>query len=176
VAGAASVAILPFVLGLEEIAALAIFFTAVLALTRARNVLGSIHGVDRTSVGPIVFPAGLLLAVVIAWQHPAAIAYAALVLAIADPIAAIAGKRFGGPGWRAVGARKTLAGSVAFAIVAFAVGISLGLAAREIQVFIAAAAAAAVVVAIAEAGIGYGLDNLLVPVVASTIGVAWLDL
>ena len=173
VAGAGSVAFMPLVLHLPEIGALAVFFTGALLVTRERHVLGSIHGVDRASAGAIVFPAGLLLAVLIGWHHPAAIAYAAFVLAIADPVAAAVGRRFGRLSWVVVGGHKSLAGSAAFAVVALAIGIAIGLAVRDVQLLFAGAAA--LTVTVAEAGVGYGLDNLLVPVVASVLGVAWLD-
>jgi hypothetical protein len=85
VAGAASVAMLPLFLRLSEIVLIAAFFTGVLVWTRARHLLSSVHGVHRVTVGALVFPAGLLLAVLLGWEHRGAIAYAALVLAIADP-------------------------------------------------------------------------------------------
>src|SRR5438445_11276577 len=61
VAGAASVAVLPFFLRLSELLALAVFFTGLLTWTRARRLLRSVHGIDRASVGALVFPIGLLL-------------------------------------------------------------------------------------------------------------------
>ena len=94
VVGAASVAVLPLFLRLSELVLLAVFFTALLSWTRARHLLSSVHGIRRVTVGALVFPAGLLLAVLLGWQHPGAIAYAALVLATADPAAALVGRRF----------------------------------------------------------------------------------
>ena len=172
--GAASVAILPLFLQLSELVVLAVFFTAVLAWTRVRNTLGSVHAIDRVSAGALVFPAGLLLAVLVGWHHPGAIAYAALLLALADPIAAVAGSRLGGVGWAVVGGRKTLAGSLAFALVAVAIGVLMGIGAGDFR--LVAALAAAVVLTVIEGSIGYGLDNLPVPAVASLLGIVWLGL
>ena len=172
--GAASVAILPLFLQLSELVVLAVFFTAVLAWTRVRNMLGSVHAIDRVSAGALVFPAGLLLAVLVGWHHPGAIAYAALVLALADPIAAVAGSRLGGVGWAVVGGRKTLAGSLAFALVAVAIGVLMGIGAGDFR--LVAALAAAVVLTVIEGSIGYGLDNLPVPAVTSLLGIVWLGL
>ena len=172
--GAASVAILPLFLRLSELVVLAVFFTAVLAWTRARNALGSIHAIDRGSVGALVFPAGLLLAILVGWHHPGAIAYAALVLGLADPIAALAGSRLESFGWAVVGGRKTLAGSLAFALVAVAIGVLMSIGAGDLRLF--AAVAAAVVLTAVEGSVGYGLDNLPVPVVASLVAIAWLGL
>src|ERR1700745_3883494 len=115
--GAVSVGFLPFFLQLPELIALALLFTGVLGLPRVRNVLRSVHAIDRASVGALVFPAGLLLAVLIGWHHPGAIAYAALVRGLADPAAALAGTRMKSLGWVVMGGQKTLSGSVAFYFV-----------------------------------------------------------
>ena len=174
VVGAASVAVLPLFLRLSELAALAVFFTGLLAWTRARHLLGSVHGISRVTVGAIVFPAGLLLAAVLGWGHPGAIAYAALVLAIADPAAALAGSRVKGAGWPVIGGQKTIAGTVAFISATIAIGVLLGLGAGDVR--LAAVVGAAVVLALIEASLGYGLDNVPVPAVASMLGVSLLGL
>src|SRR3989442_15651356 len=59
VAGAASVAVLPLFLTLAELAVLAAFFTGLLAWTRERRQLDSVHAVRRPTLGALVFPAGL---------------------------------------------------------------------------------------------------------------------
>src|SRR5438105_15855504 len=68
VVGAASVAVLPLCLRLSELIFLAAFFTAVLAWTSARHLLSSVHGIQRVTVGALIFPAGLLLAVMVGWN------------------------------------------------------------------------------------------------------------
>ena len=173
-AGAVSVAFLPLFLQLPELIALAVLFTAVLAFTRGRNLLGSVHAIDRTSAGALVFPAGLLLAVLVGWHHPGAIAYAALVLGLADPAAAIVGGHIKGAGWAVVGGRKTLSGSAAFYIVAVVAGVLIGVATGGPHWFGVVAAAA--LLTTVEGSIGYGLDNLPVPAVASALGIIWLGL
>jgi phytol kinase len=172
--GAVSVALLPLFLRLPELIVLAALFTAVLALTRGRNLLRSIHEIDRPSAGALVFPAGLLLAVLVGWHHLGAIAYAALVLGLADPAAALVGTHLKGVGWAVLGGHKTFSGSAAFFAVTVAVGGLIGLAAGELR--LVATIAAAAVLATIEGSIGYGLDNLLVPAVASALGIIWLGL
>ncbi len=174
VAGAASVAGLPFFLRLSELVALAFFFTGLLTWTRARGFLKSVHGIDRASVGALVFPIGLVVAVLFGWGHPAAIAYAALVLGVADPAAALIGKRLAGVGWPVIGGRKTLAGSLTFALVTVAIGLLIGIGAGDVRV-LAVVGAAAVLAAI-EGSLGYGLDNIPVPAAASVLGITWLGL
>ena len=174
VVGAASVAVLPFFLRLSELVALAAFFTGLLAWTRARHLLNSVHGIPRVTVGAIVFPAGLLLAAILGWEHPGAIAYAALVLAIADPAAAMVGSRVKGAGWRVIGGQKTVAGTAAFISATIAIGVLLGLGTGDVR--LAAVVGAAAVLALIEASLGYGLDNVPVPAVASLLGVSLLGL
>jgi phytol kinase len=174
IAGAASVAVLPLFLRLSELVILALFFTALLYWTRARHLLSSVHGIRRVTVGALVFPIGLLLAVVFGWGHPAAIAYAALVLGIADPAAALAGKRLEGIEWPVIGGHKTLAGTLAFALVAAAIGVFMAVGVGEVRFL--AVIGTAVVLASIEGSLGYGLDNVPVPAVASLLGISWLGL
>jgi dolichol kinase len=174
VAGAASVAVLPLFLRLSELVALALFFTALLIWTRARHLLTSVHGIHRVTVGALVFPVGLLLAVLFGWGHPGAIAFGALILGAADPAAALIGKRLGGIGWPVIGGEKTLAGTLSFALVAVAIGLLIGVGGGDVRL-LAVLGAAAVLAAI-ESSLGYGLDNIPVPAVASVLGIWWLGL
>jgi dolichol kinase len=172
--GATSVAPLPLFLRLPELIVLSVLFTGVLVLTWQRNLLHSIHAIDRASVGALVFPAGLLLAILVGWHHTGAIAYGVLVLGFADPAAALAGSRIKRLGWAVPGGYKTLPGSVAFGVVAAALGLTIGVVAGEPHLLGAIAAAA--VLAVIEGGLGYGLDNLPVPAIASALGMIWLGL
>jgi dolichol kinase len=174
VAGAVSVAVLPFFLRLSELVLLALFFTALLLWTRARHLLRSVHGIRRVTVGALVFPIGLLLAVVFGWNHPVAIAYAALVLGFADPAAALVGRRLHGIGWPVIGGHKTLAGTAAFAIVTVAIGLLIGMGLGDVRLL--AVLGTAVALAFIEGSLGYGLDNVPVPAVASLLGIFWLGL
>ncbi len=174
VAGAASVAVLPLFLRLSELLALALFFTGLLTWTGARHLLTSVHGIHRVSVGALVFPIGLLLAVLFGWTHPAAIAYAALVLGAADPAAALVGKRLKGVGWPVIGGYKTLVGTLTFASVTAAIGLLMGVGVGDVRFL--AVLGSAVVLASIEGSLGYGLDNIPVPAVASVLGIAWLGL
>jgi dolichol kinase len=174
VVGAASVAVLPLFLRISELVVLAVVFTALLAWTRARHLLSSVHGINRITVGALIFPSGLLLAVLLGWHHPGAIAYAALVLGAADPAAALVGKRLEGIGWPVIGGHKTLAGSLAFGVVTVAIGLVMGIGVGDMS-FLAALGVAAVLTVI-EGSVGYGLDNVPVPAVASLLGLSWLGL
>jgi dolichol kinase len=174
VVGAASVAVLPLFLRISELVVLAVVFTALLAFTRARHLLSSVHGINRITVGALIFPSGLLLAVLLGWHHPGAIAYAALVLGAADPAAALVGKRLEGIGWPVIGGHKTLAGSLAFGTVTVAIGLLMSIGVGDMSLL--AALGAAAVLTFIEGSVGYGLDNVPVPAVASLLGLSWLGL
>jgi phytol kinase len=172
--GAGTTALFPLYLGLGDVVVLAIAFTLFLGWTRMRGSLASVHAVARPTLGAIVFPVGLLLAALVVWTRPAAFSYAALVLAFADPAASVMGQRFGSLSWPVPGGRKSAFGTATFFAVACALGIAFALATGDGA--IVAVAAAAGVLALVEATLGYGLDNLVIPVVAGLLGEQWLRL
>lgn len=174
ITGAGATALFPLYLRLSEVIALAIAFTLFLGWTRLRGSLKSVHAVARPTLGAVVFPIGLLLAAVAVWPHPPAFSYAALMLAFADPAASILGQRFGSLSWPVAGGRKSVIGSVAFFAVAFGLGTVFALAAGNGAILAVAGVAAALTAA--EATLGYGLDNLLIPVLAGLLGEQWLRL
>jgi dolichol kinase len=172
-AGAAGAALVQAVLTLPELVVLAAAFTAFLIGTRVTGSLPSVHDVGRRTMGAQLLPAGLLLAVVAGWQHPAASAFGILVLAFADPLAAVVGKRRG-PVWRVPGGYKSLPGSAAFSITTLILGATFTIVdggTRPLAVL-----GTAVALAFVEAIAGFGLDNLLVPVVGTLAARAWLAL
>jgi phytol kinase len=116
----------------------------------------------------------LVVAAVITWSHPPAFSYAALMLALPDPAAALVGRRFGSLRWPIPGGEKSLFGSLAFFAVAFGIGIVFGLATGNGSIL--TVAAVALVITGVEAVLGYGLDNLFIPVVAGLLGEYWIRL
>jgi dolichol kinase len=172
--GAGACATFPLYLRLRDVLLLAGAFTIFLTLTWRRHGLRSIHAVDRPTAGALVFPAGLALAALAVWSHPRAFAFGALVLALGDPAAAIVGTTIGGPGWHVAGGRKTFAGSVALWLVVLLLAIVFGSLSGELRP--SDAIAAATVLATVEGTIGYGLDNLPLPIVAAVLGELLLGL
>ena len=158
--GAVLAAFLPAFVSLSETAILGASLTAALAATRSHGLLRSVHGVERRTLGATLFPVGLVLAAVIGWRHATSYVLAALVLGLADPAAAIAG-RIGGPGWHVAGGSKSLAGSLGF----FATTVAIGLVARAVGVPLSqrAVLATAAGSTAVEGSLGLGLDNLALP-------------
>jgi dolichol kinase len=174
VAGAGTTALFPLYLHLSEVVALGVVFTLFLTWTRVRGSLKSVHAVARPTIGAIVFPVGLVLAALTVWSHPPAFSYAALMLALADPAAAVVGRQFGSSRWRIPGGEKSVFGTLAFFLAALAIGVGFALGAGNGSIL--AVAAAAIVLTGLEATLGYGLDNLFIPVLAGLLGEYWLTL
>ena len=166
-AGASAAATLPAFLSLAETVAIGLVVAAFVAWTRSRGLLRSVHGVTRPTLGAVLFPLGLVLAALVGWSQPASYALAALVLALADPAAAISGERFGGPRWPVLRGTKSLAGTLAFAAVAAGVGLAASI---WLPLTVSAIAAVAIGLALVEGALGFGLDNLALPPIAT---LAW---
>lgn len=152
-------------------------FACFLLTARRLGVLRSLHPGGRAGAGDLVYPAGLYAAFVLADGNALLFQLSVLVLALADPAAALVGRRFGRLRYRVAGVTRSLEGSLAFAGTAFAV-TALALAASG-QLGAAAlflcASAVAVIVASVEAISPPGLDNLAVPVGTFLVLSAWLQ-
>jgi dolichol kinase len=168
VAGAGAAATFPWYLQLRDVVLLACAFTTFLAYTWIRASLNSIHGVTRPSAGALFFPIGLGCAALVAWGHPIAFAFGALVLALADPAAGAMGVRITSRDWRVLGDKKSLNGSLAHFVVVAGLGTIFGIAVGDLQPVKLAAAAG--VLTVIEGSMGYGLDNLLLPLTAAVLG------
>jgi len=110
--------------------ALAMISVAVNVAARRRGWFRGIHGAARQSLGTVAFPLALLPALLVCWTLDEARVFALqtafLILALADPLAALVGTRYG----RSRGiAGKSIAGSMAFGGAALLVtlGVLFGL-------------------------------------------------
>jgi dolichol kinase len=98
--------------------------------------------------------------------------YGMLVVALADPAAAMAGSRFRQPGWGVAGGRKTIAGSLAFLLVATALGLGMAYwrGSPDPLAMVLSAVVTAAVLAGVEGYLGRGFDNLVLPGLAALLG------
>lgn len=167
--GAGATATFPAYLALPDVVLLGAVFSAFLSWTYARGAIPSVHAVRRASLGALVFPIGLTAAAAISWTRPSAFSYGALVLALADPLAAYAGRTIPSPQWHVPGGSKSLAGSLTFFAVVLALGTLVALIVQD-GVAPGALIAVAAVLTTTEALLGYGLDNLPVPILAAALG------
>lgn len=162
-------ALLPLVLGFDEIALLGLLFAGVMLTSQRLGVFTAIHGVGRRTYGEILFPIGIA-ALAIACPSPLSYAYGVLVLGLGDGLAALVGERFGRRRIPHLQTRKTLWGTGAFLVVCFALGVPLVIATGASPAYaLAAAAAMAIALTPVELFLTYGLDNLALPLVAGLL-------
>jgi phytol kinase len=166
---AALAALLPLVLGFEEIALLGLLFAGVMLTSQRLGIFTAIHGVSRRTYGEILFPLGIAV-LAIACPSPLPFAYGVLVLGLGDGLAALVGERYGRRPIPHLQTRKTLWGTAAFLAVCFALGVPLLVATGASPAYaIAAAAAMAITLTPIELFLTYGLDNLALPLVAGLL-------
>jgi dolichol kinase len=160
------VAALPFFLPLGTIAALAVAFAVGMAVSRRLRILTAVHDADRATFGELFFPLGVAVLALMQPSRPAFV-YAALVLALADGLAALVGSRTrrGRLPWG-----KSVSGSGAFFFVASTVGVAV-LAGQGISpgTAVATAVVAAAALTLTELALRLGLDNLVLPPLAALV-------
>ena len=136
-----------------------------------RSVGGVIHGVTRTSRGDLCFPAGLLAAFIISEGDPVTYTPPVLILALADPAAALIGMRRGRHYYQFGAGEKSVEGSLAFFAVAFLATASvLSFLGRSADAeVLAISGALALVLTLVEAVSNGGSDNVTIPVAGTLL-------
>lgn len=174
IVGALAAAAFPLYLEEADVLVLGATFTFLLIWTDKRHLLRGIHGVRRPTLGAQTFPIGLAGGALIAWPHPAAVSFGALVLGFADTAAAVGGGENRRHGWRIPDGRKTVAGSLSFFAVAFVLAMAFGVAVGDPRIERALIVAA--MLSVLEGIAPFGLDNLVLPPAAAILGVVVLGL
>lgn len=135
----------------------------------------------QSRTGLWTFPLGVALAYVLFWRDPPRppIVAGCLALALADPVAAWVGRRYGQRRLRPLALHRTLEGSIAFFVVAAITTACIaarlgapGMTGESVPVLRLAIGCAAAG-ALAEAFAPPGWDNALIPV---AVAAAWLAL
>jgi dolichol kinase len=162
------VATWPFFLSWREIALVGLAFLLVVIVSVQFNIFRSIHGVNRNAVGEIMFAIVITTLAGLSgnkWIFAAAM----LHLSLADGFAALIGTAFGKHGgpYRVFGSPKSVAGTTTFLLVS---SVIIGIYAHVTHqtdwgmlVLLPPLAAAAENIG------GYGLDNLIVPMIVVAV-------
>ncbi len=157
---------------------LAVAVSAMLILLVARNAtflsrhLGAVlDGVDRTSRGDVYFLVAIVALFGLSNGDAVTFIVPVLILTLADAAAALVGVRYGRSCLAIAAGEKTVAGSIAFFVVAFlcAAFPILLLSHTELPAALIGAAILASVTMTVEAIADNGLDNLTVPFAAYAI-------
>jgi phytol kinase len=133
-----------------------------------RRLAVAMRRIKRVSVGEYCFVLATCVTFVLADDDPLLYCIPMLLLTLADSAAALVGTKWGTHRYFTMGQYKTLEGSAAFFVVAFAC-IAAPLAfftSASNPESIAVAALIAFAVTVLEAAVGGGFDNLLVPLSA----------
>jgi phytol kinase len=160
-------AALPSFLPFSAIALLASAFIPFMLVSRRLGLFPIVHSAERSTYGEIYFPIGILLAAVLV-PHETEYAFGVLVLAVADAVASLVGRRYGRRSYRP--ANKTYVGSAAFLVTTVALGVGATHVMGRLSVTtILLVCAIAAAVTIEEALAGGGIDNILLPVSAAAL-------
>jgi phytol kinase len=159
--------VLPWTMSLKEIAVVAVAFMPLLLISRRLSLLRSIHAAERTTLGELYFPAGVLFA---SLAVPAAIdfSFGVLVMTLADAAAGVVGERLGTHNYRLPVAHKTLEGTAAFFIVSIILSLAVLAIGGASWGFVSAVGIAAALT-LTESLLGWGLDNAALPVVGAVL-------
>ena len=161
---------LPLFLSYGEIVVLSAGFVPFLLVARRLRLFPAVSGVERSTLGEVWFPLGVLLAAAL-FPDGGPYVYGVLVMGLADAAASLWGRRHGRRSYRVPGGgTKTWAGSAAFAVTTLVVGVTVlvvtdGWGGRAL----AAAVGAAAVLTAAEGLLGRGTDNLVLPAAAAAL-------
>lgn len=130
-----------------------------------RRLARAMQGIKRVSVGEYCFVAATCIVFALAADDPVLYCIPMLLLTLADSAAALVGTTWGRHRYMTLGEYKTLEGSAAFFVVAFAcIAIPLALfTPASNPESMATAALIAFAVTVLEAAVGGGFDNLFVP-------------
>lgn len=140
-----------------------------LALKYLRTFQGNLgavlYRVERVSLGELYFPLSVCLLFILTLTHPLLFLIPVLILALADPAAAGIGGRYGQLQYTLVKGRKSVEGSAAFFLVAFACVLFplLILTPGDPGQVIPVATLVGLLATLAEAVAWEGLDNLFIP-------------
>ena len=152
---------------------MAVVFTLTLVLTRKRGHLRSVHGVDRSSLGELIYPTAIYLTFLLTGdvEHRALYPIPILALALADACSGLVGMRHGRRIFRVLGEKRSLEGSLAFFLCCTATTFAMLLLSTDIAPVTALGFAG--IVGLCGAAIEsisiYGTDNITVPVGVSLV-------
>ena len=151
-------------------ALLALIFFLINLISYKNKILNSFHSIGRVSYGTIFFPLSFLLIAIPFWDYPIHITISLMLLAIADPIAAIVGKNINRPvSYTILTDKKTVQGSVAMFICSMIIIFILSkyfFQDWDLDFQIVAAISIGLAVTMAEAISYKGSDNLTIPIIA----------
>lgn len=161
-----------------EVLILCGLFAVMLIISQRTNLLPSINKINRLSFGSLAFPIAVSMIFFVykymevngnSKLEPVLYYYVPLLtMTLADPIAALFGRKWPIKKWKIGRGTKSLGGSFAFSMAAFTLNLGLFFYHQDwhITITFAAAISLALLTCIAEFSTPFGLDNISIPIVA----------
>lgn len=141
-----------------------LFFAGLLFIGRSSNLFSSIHDVKRKTYGAVFLPLGeAISAIVFLPQGIREFQFGVLVMGISDPLASLVGERFGSHQITVFGNKKSLEGSLALFLSALVITFIF------FPVFGLPLILIPLILTFVELVLGYGFDNLVLPVVGALL-------
>ncbi|MCU0680274.1 MAG: hypothetical protein MUF50_03175 [Planctomycetes bacterium] len=148
---------------------MALFFLAV----RPFKLFAPVYHYGKNSLGEVYFPLGLILAAFYFLpEQLLAFQFGVLVLSFSDALAAIFGNGLGKNEIRIWGEKKTLLGSFAFFISTCIIAFFLSFPGGNLEWW--RVMTASLILTFVEMILAFGLDNLILPILAAQLFVALL--
>lgn len=145
---------------------LAVAFVVILVVARRLEALPSVHAIERRSVGAYLFPVAVCVCVLSSRGELVRFEVPLLALAFGDAAAALVGRSIGSLRYRVWGARRSIEGSLAFALTTAVIATGFfSLAGISFVVALTLALVIGLLLSVVEAVSVYGWDNLTIPAV-----------
>lgn len=153
-------------------------FAIILIISQQTNLLPSINKITRMSYGSLAFPIAVWMIFYVNKYmefngnmklEPMLYYYVPLLtMTLADPAAALVGRKWPIDKWMVGRGTKSLGGSIAFVLAAFILNCGLFIYHQDwsISITLIAAASIALTACVAEFITPFGLDNITIPIVA----------
>lgn len=148
-----------------QVLTLCAVFAIILLVSLKSDLLPSINGIERKSVGSLAYPISVYICFVVSQHHNWLFFYLPIaILAISDPLAALIGKKWRRVPYRIWGEYKTVSGSFAFLISSWMLSSFL-LDHYDRSSVIITGFVVALAATFSEALSTRGLDNITIPAV-----------
>lgn len=156
-----SAAFLPLIMSFKEIMILSLLFLPVMLISKRKNVFSSIHEVNRRTHGEIYFPIAIFVTALL-FPDKELFMFGVLVMSLSDGFASMFGQKYGKRKYKLWQGQKSYIGSSVFFIITLIIGLII---ATQIPIWLIVSCALALT--FVEASLSGGMDNLVLPPVAS---------
>jgi len=146
------------------------FITSVLIINYRYRFIPEVEDIQRQSYGTIAYGVSITLLLILLWSSdPSAVSAGILVMAFADGLAGLIGKKIKSPNWKVLGQTKSIAGTIVMALVTATILVLVGnistLTITPLNILSITSIAV-----ILEQISPFGIDNITVPI---AVAYAW---